>query len=237
MTLTTADVLLGNIRTTIAGVLRSGAGAHRILAEDVGTLDRLLSGGEVPLPLDWKPAIDPEADGHALVEELRAWCHRLAPRDIADLRALIDRVEEWMAQPVAELPPPFNRSLDLHAAFQAGMARGSYQAITDGASEWIADVPPSEERWVATALELGSVAEYASEQGVKADDGPQPGGERPRDVHLVVSYLNGQIRYFSVGEDGWRFDTRTRELVIGRGVPRTHVPLDTVSDYAIEDCP
>jgi hypothetical protein len=122
--------------------------------------------------------------------------------------------------------------LDLHAAFQAGVTRGVYEGVKQGIETWDSDVPLDEDRWVATALELGPVAE----QGLARDDGPQPGHEAPRGVHLAVSYHSGQTRYFPVGEDGWRFDTSTRELVIGRGVPRTHVPLDTVAHYDIEDC-
>jgi hypothetical protein len=173
---------------------------------------------------------------HAAEQEL-AW----DAAEVLRVCELIGALDEWLSRdgfPPTEWkrtidPQDEQRGeLDLRAAFRAGHVRGLYDSVREGLETWNADVPLDEDRYVATALELGPVAE----QGLAPDDGPQPGHEAPRGVHLAVSYHGEQTRYFPVGEDGWRFDTSTRELVIGRGVPRTHVPLDTVAHYDIEDC-
>lgn len=52
----------------------------------------------------------------------------------------------------------------------------------------------------------------------------------------MVSYFNGTYRYYPVPpEQGWKLDTMNRCLVIGRGVPRTWIPLDNVASYIIEE--
>jgi hypothetical protein len=58
-----------------------------------------------------------------------------------------------------------------------------------------------------------------------------------RRVQIVVWFLGQDLpRYFPVPKDeGWRFDTNHRELVIGKGMGRTHVPLDNVAYYSPEE--
>lgn len=58
-----------------------------------------------------------------------------------------------------------------------------------------------------------------------------------RRVQIVVWYL-GQDRpnYFTVPDgESWRFDTQHREIVIGKGMGRIHVPLDNVTHYSPEE--
>jgi hypothetical protein len=56
-------------------------------------------------------------------------------------------------------------------------------------------------------------------------------------VYLAVDYLNGTTRYYPVPEgQGWKIDRTLDQLVIGRGVPRTHIPLCTVAAFDIEKC-
>lgn len=56
-------------------------------------------------------------------------------------------------------------------------------------------------------------------------------------VHLVVTYCDNTIMYYPVPVDqGWRVDAGMRLLVIGTGVPRTHVPLDQVRSFEVERC-
>jgi hypothetical protein len=53
-------------------------------------------------------------------------------------------------------------------------------------------------------------------------------------IHLVVTYADHQIGYFSVPRSqGWRIDSASRCIVIGRGVPRKMVPLDHVQSIEI----
>jgi hypothetical protein len=48
-------------------------------------------------------------------------------------------------------------------------------------------------------------------------------------IQLAITYANGQTMYHPVSESrGWRIDTMQRVVVIGKGVPRTIVPLDGV---------
>lgn len=57
---------------------------------------------------------------------------------------------------------------------------------------------------------------------------------RPR-IQLVVEYLNSTSpRYYPIPEDGWRIDTTNRQIVIGRGIPRSFIPMDTVAAYHLE---
>lgn len=57
-----------------------------------------------------------------------------------------------------------------------------------------------------------------------------------RKVQLVVTFLDNTIGYFGVDiQGGWKVDTSTRELKLGKGFPRTNIPLDNVRYYAIEE--
>lgn len=57
------------------------------------------------------------------------------------------------------------------------------------------------------------------------------------DVHLRVTHMNGTSTVHPVSDgDGWRVDTWTRSLVIGRGLGRVHIPLDNVASYSPEEC-
>jgi hypothetical protein len=52
-------------------------------------------------------------------------------------------------------------------------------------------------------------------------------------VQIVVEYADHQFRYFPV-KDCWRVDPAFRCIVIGRGLPRTYVPLDSVRNFTVE---
>lgn len=56
----------------------------------------------------------------------------------------------------------------------------------------------------------------------------------PRKRFLHVVFLNGSQRWYEIDEHGWRFDAMTRELVIGKGFGRQHIPLDNVEYYSPE---
>jgi hypothetical protein len=47
-------------------------------------------------------------------------------------------------------------------------------------------------------------------------------------------FLNGSERWYGIDEHGWRFDAMTRELVLGKGFARKHIPLDNVEYYSPE---
>lgn len=56
-------------------------------------------------------------------------------------------------------------------------------------------------------------------------------------TQLVVSYADHSTRYYVIGPgSSWRIDAASRCLVIGRGVPRTYVPLDQVRSFDIARC-
>jgi hypothetical protein len=55
-------------------------------------------------------------------------------------------------------------------------------------------------------------------------------------IQLVVQYFNGQRGYYSIPEgQGWKVLTESRQIVVGRGVPRTFIPLDSVMCYTVEE--
>lgn len=55
-------------------------------------------------------------------------------------------------------------------------------------------------------------------------------------IQIVVSYADHQTGFYQVPEDqGWRIDAALRCIVIGRGVPRTHIPLDSVQCFHVEE--
>ena len=54
-------------------------------------------------------------------------------------------------------------------------------------------------------------------------------------VHLVVTYNDHTVNYFPV-EGGWKIDNPHRCLVVGRGLPRTYIPLDQVRSFNVEEC-
>jgi hypothetical protein len=51
---------------------------------------------------------------------------------------------------------------------------------------------------------------------------------------LVVTYFNNITHYFPVN-NGWRIDGPSRMIVVGHGVPRTMIPLDSVASVSIEN--
>ena len=60
-------------------------------------------------------------------------------------------------------------------------------------------------------------------------------------VMLAVEYLDGQVETFPIGDRGdlphtWYLSTTQHvpQLIIGRGVPRTHVPLANVRRFTVE---
>jgi hypothetical protein len=60
-------------------------------------------------------------------------------------------------------------------------------------------------------------------------------GDRMTWLQLAVLYNDNTTMYYPVNPDRpWRVDAATRCLVIGHGVPRTHVPLDQVRSFGIE---
>lgn len=60
---------------------------------------------------------------------------------------------------------------------------------------------------------------------------------KPRKLHLAVQFKNGENGYFPVSSArGWRINSASREIIVGKGVPRTHIPLDNVLYYDIEEC-
>jgi hypothetical protein len=56
-----------------------------------------------------------------------------------------------------------------------------------------------------------------------------------RRVQIVVHYKGIDLpSYFQV-DTSWRLDQQHRELVIGKGMGRIHVPLDNVLYYSPEE--
>ena len=54
-------------------------------------------------------------------------------------------------------------------------------------------------------------------------------------VQLIVTYADHQVMYYPVDDGGWRIDSASRCLVVGKGVPRTLIPLDRVVSFDIAD--
>jgi hypothetical protein len=57
--------------------------------------------------------------------------------------------------------------------------------------------------------------------------------DKPR-IQLAVLFNDHTTMYYPC-TDGWRFDAPSRCIVVGRGVPRTHIPLDQVRSFEVLD--
>ena len=54
-------------------------------------------------------------------------------------------------------------------------------------------------------------------------------------IQLEISYNDNSTMFYPVPDgQGWKIDPAMRVIVIGRGVPRTMIPLDTVKSIEIE---
>lgn len=57
-------------------------------------------------------------------------------------------------------------------------------------------------------------------------------------IQLAFTYANGETMYHPVPSgQGWRIDTTHRAVIIGKGVPRTIVPLDGVLHFELLPLP
>lgn len=55
-------------------------------------------------------------------------------------------------------------------------------------------------------------------------------------LQLVVWHKGAHTpSYYVIPETGWRIDGETRQIVIGKGMPRKMIPLDNVLSYDIEE--
>lgn len=64
------------------------------------------------------------------------------------------------------------------------------------------------------------------------------GLQRTRRIQLAVTYLTGnRVRYFQVDWDlgGWKIDSDSQCIVIGKGQPRIMIPLSNVEHFVIEE--
>lgn len=53
-------------------------------------------------------------------------------------------------------------------------------------------------------------------------------------VQLAVLYADNVTHYFPT-TGGWKVDPAFRCIVVGRGMPRTYIPLDAVRSFTVED--
>lgn len=51
-------------------------------------------------------------------------------------------------------------------------------------------------------------------------------------VQLVVTLLDGSVRFYPLNSDGWKIDAGSRCLLIGKGFGRVYVPLDNVDNFS-----
>lgn len=56
----------------------------------------------------------------------------------------------------------------------------------------------------------------------------------PAKRFLHVVFINGSNRWYEIDTTGWKLDAMTRELIVGKGVGRKHIPLDNVEYYSPE---
>lgn len=58
--------------------------------------------------------------------------------------------------------------------------------------------------------------------------------EAPR-IQIAVYYLDDTTRWYPVPVgQGWQIDNVNRQIIVGRGVPRMHIPLDVVRAFNVE---
>lgn len=57
-------------------------------------------------------------------------------------------------------------------------------------------------------------------------------------IQLVVWHRGTHSpAFYTVPDSGWRIDAEVRMLVLGKGVPRTFIPLDNIRSFDIEEIP
>lgn len=63
------------------------------------------------------------------------------------------------------------------------------------------------------------------------------GIQRERRIQLAVHFLVGtRVRYYPVSfADGWKIDTESNCIVIGKGQPRTMIPIGNIEHWVIEE--
>jgi len=55
-------------------------------------------------------------------------------------------------------------------------------------------------------------------------------------VQLIVVHMDDTRSYHPVSlRRGWKICPTRREIIVGGGLPRTHIPLDNVKYYNIEE--
>lgn len=56
---------------------------------------------------------------------------------------------------------------------------------------------------------------------------------------IHVEYMDHSTAHFHVGPEfefkTWKVSGPTRSLILGQGVPRTHIPLDNVRLFSLEE--
>jgi hypothetical protein len=56
-------------------------------------------------------------------------------------------------------------------------------------------------------------------------------------LQLIVTYFDHTVMHYPVSMEGggWKLDSASRWLVVGKGVPRTFIPLDKVRSFEISE--
>lgn len=75
----------------------------------------------------------------------------------------------------------------------------------------------------------------SEEELAEVEVGSTPAKPKPNRVQIHVTLLDGTQRWYPVGDgEGWKIDSTSRCLIIGKGLGRTYVPLDNVDCFSPE---
>lgn len=228
--------------------LRSSTGADALrdaaaeLARLVRELDLHLTAGTWLLPLDWRPVDDADEGGTSL-DCTRACSESHTFAEGCVLHTGVRR-GGYFPEPTTESVAAHERELAMRHAFGAGLHRGRYEkALT-----WVEDTPLDEDAYIERARDIGPLqtpvllgGEEPREGGMaNTESAWRPSGHEttfPCQVHVRVTYRDGTDAYYPVpADEGWTINTVRREVVIGKGLGRIHVPLDVVWSYSPEEC-
>lgn len=95
-------------------------------------------------------------------------------------------------------------------------------AIEEGSLDWHDE---HRHRGAWSRCWSGKCRRYLDAHDVPADE--------PR-LQLIVLHPDNTFMYYPLSaEQGWKIDSSSRCLVVGKGVPRTYVPMDSIRSFEI----
>lgn len=80
-----------------------------------------------------------------------------------------------------------------------------------------------------------SMVSMSEEELAEVEVGSTTAKPKPNRVQIHVTLLDGTQRWYPVGDgEGWKIDSTSRCIIIGKGLGRTYIPFDNVDCFSPE---